>query len=101
VIRQVVASLDKSTLSQINFRFVINALPYHFLSFKIASAIRYVNDQLGGDIALDTLRYFLQHISDWQEGSNNVNNNSLSTILNNIAGTVATMTGLKKEDIRK
>lgn len=101
VIRDLVANLDKTTLSQVNFKFVINALPYHFLSFKIASAIRYVNDQLGGQVALDTLRYFLQHISDWNEGSSTVANNSLTTVMNNIAGTVSTLTGLKKEDIRK
>jgi len=42
------AGLDQATRAKLNIRYLINALPYHILAYKITTAIRYVNDQLGG-----------------------------------------------------
>lgn len=50
---------------------------------------------------MDVFRYFLQNLADWGEKSPTVINNSINTVMNNIAGIVSTLTGLPKDDIRK
>jgi hypothetical protein len=66
--RSVINSFDQSTLNQITFKYAINALPYHINSYKLAQAIKYVNDKKGSSEALRCLRLFLDNISDWDEG---------------------------------
>jgi hypothetical protein len=66
-IQDFVKGLDQATLSQINFKFALNVLPYHITSFKLAIAVRYVHAQQGNEEALRVLRYFLDNIESWNE----------------------------------
>lgn len=61
-IRQVISKLSADQLAKITFRYAISALPYHIASFKLAQAVKYVNDQKGSVQALQVVRKFLDNI---------------------------------------
>lgn len=87
--------LDQGTLSQINFKYAINVLPYHLTSFKLAIAVRYVYNLKGSEEALRVLRYFLDNISSWDEAA--VKSITINEHLNNIANKVSSLTALNKD----
>ena len=91
--------LDQDTLSKVSFRYDLNVLPYHISSFKLATAVRYVQAQLGNQEALRVLRYFLENIESWDEKS--IEKITINAHLNNIATKVSSLTGLNKDDVRK
>ena len=98
-IQEFTKEIDQDTLNKISFRYDINVLPYHISSFKLATAVRYVQAQLGNQEALRVLRYFLENIESWDEKS--IEKITINAHLNNIAAKVSSLTGLNKDDVRK
>lgn len=93
-----VSSLAQSQPGKVSYKYALQVLPHRIFSFKVTQAIRYVNDKQGPEEALKLLRYFVENVKLWSEEA--INDTPFSIVLDSLAQTVASLTGLPESDLR-
>lgn len=98
IVRALQAQLPKEVINQISWRIVGQAKPWHLTAHKIIQAINLVRDQKGNEQALSVFRYFLDHISSWDNTF--LQTNTINQFMDQLAAQVSTLSGIPKESIR-